>query len=164
MYHSSVPLRPRNSAFALAARAVASVICSVILGAWFGMMAAVGMGMGFMAEFGMMFGAVAGLICSPALMYGLWHGPWLAGVICIAVPTTVAAFIGGLLTTSNGGPFLSMAIAVTVYVLAACVVGGIAQWKFQAATPGPCPRCRDDHAGGAAGVACPSCGAVRGAK
>lgn len=143
-------------------RAAASVICSIVLGAGFGVVAAagmgMGMGMGFMAEVAAVFGAIAGLICSPALVFGLWHGPIFSGLAWIVTPTVVAAYVGGVLTSANGGPFLSMVVAISVYVLASCVRGIVGIERYRPRPIDACRSCGYDLTGLARGTVCPECG------
>lgn len=125
----------------------------------FGGLAAIGMGAGFVADVGVMLGGIVGLVCSPALMFGLRHGPWLLGLVFIAVPTAVAAFIDGRLTPPNGGPLLSLFLAVSVYLLASYVRGRIGLKWYPPPGPNACIHCAYDRTGLAPDAVCPECGA-----
>jgi hypothetical protein len=132
---------------------------SVLLGGVFGVFAAFGMRMGFMADLALLFGAVAGLFTSPALMFALRHGPVLSGLAWITVPTALAAYAGGLLTPPNDGPFLSMAVSISVYLLAS-LLRGFAGLKYHQRLPAnSCPSCTYDLQGLPPSAACPECGA-----
>ncbi len=141
-------------------RTFASCVGSIALGGIFGAVAAIGMGAGFMAELGFFFGAIVGLLCSPALISGLRYGPWLLGLVLIAAPTTLVAYIGGRLTPPNGGPLVSMGLAVAVYISASLVRGAIGKRRYGPPPPGVCEHCRYDRTGLAAGAVCPECGAA----
>lgn len=134
---------------------------SIVLGGLFGMIAAVGMGMWPMAVLAFIFGAVAGLVTCPVLIFGLWHGPMLPGLVWIVMPTTVAAFVGGALTPSNGGPLFSMVVAISVYVLTSFVRGIVGLTKGRSRLAGSCAICGYDFAGLAPEVVCPECGSAR---
>lgn len=135
--------------------------CSVLLGGVLGVVAAFGMHVGFMADLALLFGAVAGLLTSPALMFALRHGPVLSGLAWIAVPTAIAAYIGGVLTPRNDGPFLSMAISISVYLLAT-LLRGLAGLKYHRQLPADsCPSCTYDLQGLPPSTVCPECGASK---
>jgi hypothetical protein len=140
---------------------VATCVCSIVLGGVFGVVAAVGMGMAFMAEVALIFGAIAGFLCSPVLIFGLLYGPMLSGLAWIAVPTTVAAYVGGALTPPNGDPFLSMLIAISVYLLASILRGSVGVMYHRPLPVEACPYCTYDLKGLAQGSVCPECGASR---
>jgi hypothetical protein len=142
-------------------RVATTCVCSIVLGGVFGVVAAVGMGMGLMAHIALIYGAIAGFLCSPVLIFGLRYGPVLSGLAWIAVPTTVAGYVGGTLTPPNGGPFLSMVVAISVYVLAS-LMRGIVGLKYHRPLPvGSCPYCAYDLKGLAQESVCPECGASR---
>jgi hypothetical protein len=146
----------------LALRGAASVVCSVVLGAGFGVAAAVGMGMPVMFDLAVMFGGVAGLLCSPALVFALWSGGWVVGVAAVALPTLAAAYVGGVLTPPNAGPFLSMGIAIPVYLATSIGRGFVARARDRAGRPGLCERCGYDLSGLRPRSGCPECGVKAG--
>ncbi len=117
-----------------------------------------------MADFAVVFGAAAGILSAPALIFGLWHGPWLRGLVVIAAPTAVAAFFGGLMTPPNGGPIMSMTISVGAYLLASLVRGIIGWKRAHTVRPGACPCCEYDLSGLPSNTTCPECGAAAESK
>lgn len=137
---------------------MAAGVCSIALGGVFGVIATFAMGMRVMTDFGLLFGAFAGFACSPALAFALRYGPWFPGVVWIALSTAIAAFIGGILTPPNDGPFLSMAISISVYVLASLQRGAIGWRRYRQPPAGMCESCGYNLAGLAPGVPCPECG------
>ncbi|MCE9618617.1 MAG: hypothetical protein K8R92_01760 [Planctomycetes bacterium] len=118
------------------------------------------MSMGASVDIALMFGVAAGFLCSPALMFALWHGPWLLGLVCIAAPTATAAYIAGQLTPTNGGPFLSMEVSLGVFLIASMARGIIGMKCHRPAPPGSCSQCHYDHSGLAPGTKCPECGST----
>ncbi len=140
---------------------MATGVCSIVLGGAFGVLATVGMGAGSMADIALMFGAIAGLLCSPALIFGLWHGSMFWGLVWIALPTSIAAYVGGMLTPPNAGPTPSMVIAISVYVLASLVRGVVGVVYLRPPPAGACARCAYDLRGLAPDLVCPECGAAR---
>lgn len=139
-------------------REVATWVASIIAGGIFGVACSVGMGFWFMSPFGFAFGAVVGLACSPALMYALRHGPWLEGLVVISVPSATAAFIGVLGNAPNRGPFLSLGLSLSVYLLACLIWGFIARKYYRPLPPWACPRCEYDRRGLEPSAPCPECG------
>lgn len=136
-------------------------VCSIVLGGVFGVVAALGMGMPSTVDLALLFGAIAGLVCSPGLIFGLWYGPKGSGLAWIAVPTIVAGYVGGASTPPNAGPFLSMAIAISVYLLAS-LVRGIVGLKYHRPVPvDGCLKCGYDLQGLAPESVCPECGTSR---
>lgn len=159
MYHGGMNARSDRTSLHRGRRTTASAVSSILLGAMFGLTATLGLQKGFMADVALLYGAVAGLISSPALVFGLWHGPWASGVVWIAVPTTVAAYVGGVLTPVNGGPVPSMAVAISVYLMASLVRGIIGLTHYRPPPAGTCPSCAYNLEGLARGSVCPECGA-----
>lgn len=136
-----------------------SCLCSSVLGGVFGIVAAIGMQMGFMADVALVFGAIAGFLCSPALVFGLRYGPMLSGMLWIALPTAVAALVGGALTAPNSGPFLSIVLAIGVYVLASLLRGVVGLKYYRTRKVGACSSCGYDLSGLPQNGICPECGA-----
>ncbi|MFO0873393.1 MAG: hypothetical protein U0575_05420 [Phycisphaerales bacterium] len=139
-------------------RTVITCLCSVTIGSGFGVIAATGMGMPWLANSALVYGAIAGFVCSPALIFGLWHGPWLVGLLWIAGPTALAAYVGGHVTPPNGGPSLSMGISITAYLVASILRGVIGLKHYRPARPGECASCGYDMIRIAPRVVCPECG------
>jgi len=136
-------------------------VLSIILGAGFGVVAAVGMRMAFMADIALIYGAVAGFLFSPVLVFGLRRGPVMSGLAWIAAPTITAAYVGGAITPPNGGPFLSMVVAISVYVLASFVRGVVGLKYYRPPPAGACQSCAYDLKGLSDETTCPECGASR---
>ncbi|HBS28197.1 MAG TPA: hypothetical protein DEB06_01820 [Phycisphaerales bacterium] len=144
------------------ARAGVSLLVSIVLGGVFGVAAAAGMGIQYMADFAFSFGAVTGLLCSPALIFGLLYGPWLRGLLWISAPTAVAAFVGGYLTPANSRSVLGLAMPISVFVLAS-LLRGVIGWKYhRRARLDACFRCGYPTAGLPPDTVCPECGIAAG--
>ncbi|MBX3409348.1 MAG: hypothetical protein KF859_05625 [Phycisphaeraceae bacterium] len=141
-------------------RIAATLACSVLLGAIFGTIACLGMGLWYLVEFAAMIGAAVGFLCSPFFVFGLWHGPWGSGMLSIAVPTAITALVGGVLTPANDGPLLCMAITIIIYVMCSLIRGVLGISHYGPRVPGLCANCGYDLAGLARQSACPECGRV----
>jgi len=166
LYYLNMSSYPRASILQQTGRGVASCVCSVILGGVFGVIALVGLGipitsdMLFMAFVAFVFGAIAGFLCSPALILGLWHGHWLVGVLWIAIPTAVAAFISGWLTRSTDNLLAIMLISMTVYVIVSLLRGLICLMRYKRLRLPQCNLCGYETTGLAPRAVCPECGAA----
>ncbi len=151
---SGLPYKDRLGA----ARVPLSVAASILLGGVFGAVATIGMHAGFMVEFGFFFGLIIGLMCSPALVFALRLGPWIVSVLLIGAAAATAAYLGGLATPPNGGPQLSIAASVPVYLIACFVRGRLGRKLYPPLPPGACRNCGYDCAGIPNGGRCPECG------
>ena len=142
---------------------VVGIACSVVLGGAFGSLAAVGMRATVVWQVVAVIGAAVGLRCSPAQVFALRRGRWVMGLVSIALPTALAAYVAGRVTPPNGGPPLSLAVSALVYLLAA-----MARGTFMLLRCGTQPslvrrECGYDRSGLRLTAVCPECGgAARG--
>ena len=150
------PLSPRQRI----RRIAETVVLSIALGSIFGLAASLGMGVPGVAAIAALYGAATGLVTSPALVFGLWHGPWLWGAVWIALPTTAAAFLAGYFSAPGSGPFLSMQVSIVTYVVAAVMRGLVGLRRYRPVPAGVCPHCGYATTGLAASAPCPECGAL----
>lgn len=139
-------------------RGDASFLASILLGGGIGFLATMAMGIASMAAVALVYGALAGLLCIPAVIFALGHGPWWPGLLFISLPTAAAALTAAAATPRGGGPILSMAVSITVYPLVSIVRGAIGMRSYRVPHPGMCPHCGYDLAGLAPGTNCPECG------
>lgn len=158
-----LPIQPLSTRQRLR-RTAETVVCSIALGSIFGIAAALGMGVPGVILLAAAYGAVTGLVTSPALVFGVWHGPWFSGLAWIAVPTTLAAFLAGVFSPPGSGPLMSMQVSIATYVLAAVVRGVVGRHLYRPVRAGTCAHCGYDITGPAAGAPCPECGALTSAQ
>lgn len=137
---------------------VALVLLSIVLGSVFGAVAGLSMGLWVVWPVAAAFGGAVGLLWSPAFVWALVPGRVAFGVVCIFVPTCIAALVSGVMSSSNGNPFVSMAVACATYVIASMLFGA-----WSRAHPLPeryrdgCTKCGYSLRGNVTGV-CPECG------
>jgi hypothetical protein len=142
-------------------RAAGCVAVSCVCGVGFGVAAQVGLGRGDMYVVAAAAGGAIGAVCSPVMIFALWHGPLLTGLAWIVPVTLVAAFVAGRLTPTTDGPELSVLVSAGVYVVA-CLLRGVAMFGAEARREEwMCARCGYDLRGLREGV-CPECGERRG--
>lgn len=142
--------------------ALSLVALSAGAGAVSGHLSALGMGAGFMAEFGAFFGAGVGLLFAPAIIWAAWHESTVKAAAVIVPPTALAAWVGGLLTPPNGGPFLAMGFSVFVYVVASYLFGlwsRTFRLRVRRILENACLQCGYSLRGLTRDAACPECGA-----
>lgn len=145
-------------------RTVAAFGLSILLGAGFGALSCLTMGLGQFALAGAVVGAAVGMFFSPALAFALRFGPWWSGVAWIGGLTVAATVLGGLLQVYSHVPFVGFVASVSAYVMTSAVRGIIGMRDYRVAPPGLCPQCGYDLAGLAPGTLCPECGGADGGK
>lgn len=157
-YCSSVMSRLSQRHPATRARGVLNLIVSIGLGSGFGVIAAEGMGGGLITAFALVIGGIIGLLASEALMFGLQYGPWVPGVLMIAIPTATVAYFSAAWSPSGWWAIgISPVLSTAVYIALACVRGKIGQRRYAPLPSCYCPQCDYDRRGLPAEAVCPEC-------
>lgn len=138
-------------------RAAAGAGVSCVCGVGFGVAAQMGLGRGEMYGVAALVGGGIGVLCSPAMIFALWHGRIVMGLAWIAPVTVFAAFMAGRMTPTTMGPELSVGVSAGVYVLACMVRGGVLFHAAAQRMKWMCRTCGYDLRGLRGGV-CPECG------
>jgi hypothetical protein len=137
-----------------------SLLASPVLGAIFGVAAAVAtpsVGFSNEAVAGLTVGVVTGLVLSPAFAYGVRHGPWLAGMAVVAVPTLLTAYLTAAFIDWDLSPLVSLIASSVAYVAVSCTYGSFAAEWF-APPIHECRGCGYDCRGLGEIARCPECG------